>query len=83
MPYPEQSRDSCLPDINLKEPRLFILLDIDIYWEMSIYVAHFVLEPSGDSNDQVVNESFDGPESSDILSSAVVKFDDDGVLAAL
>ena len=50
---------------------------------MSIYVAHFVLEPSGDSNDQVVNESFDGPESSDILSSAVVKFDDDGVLAAL
>ena len=50
---------------------------------MGIHIAHFVLEAFGDPNDQVINEGFDGSESSDILSSAVVKFDDDGVFAAL
>ena len=83
MPCPGARRNSCLPDINLEEPRLLVLLDIDVYWEMGIHVAHFVPETFRDPNDQVVNEGFDSTECSDILSCTMVKFDDDGIFAAL
>ncbi len=45
---------------------------------MGVDVSHLVFESLCDADDQVVDDGFDGAESSDVLASAVVEFDVDG-----
>jgi len=47
---------------------------------MCVDVSHLVLETLGDSNDQVVDESSDCAEGSDVLAGTVVKLDVDDIL---
>lgn len=47
---------------------------------MSVDVAHLVLETSGNTNDQVVDDGTDGTEGGNLLTGAMVQFDRDDVL---
>ena len=67
------------PDVDLVKPSLGVLFDVDIDREMCIDIAHLVLETLGHADDEVVDESLDGPERSDILAGTVVEFNVDGV----
>ena len=66
-----------VPDLNLEEVGLLVLLDVDVDGEMRVDVAHLVLEALGNTNDQVVDEGSDGSESSDVLAVSVVNLDAD------
>lgn len=46
---------------------------------MGVHVAHLVFESFRDADDKVVDERFDGPQSSHVFPYAMVKFDVDGV----
>jgi len=76
LPY----RASSIPDLNLVEASLAVLVDVDVDWEMCVDVTHLVLVALGDTDDHVVDESADGTEGSDTLAVAVVEFDGDEVL---
>lgn len=69
-----------VPDLNLEQTGLLVLVYVDIDGEMCVDVSHLVLETLGDTNDQVVDESADCPEGSDILAGTVVKLDVDDIL---
>jgi len=69
-----------IPDLDLKQTSVLVLLEVDIDGEMSVDVAHLVLEALGNTDDQVVDEGTDGSEGSDILSGTVVQFDVDDIL---
>ena len=72
--------DVNVPDLNLKQTSLVVLVNIDVDWEMCVDVSHLVLEALGDTDDQVVDEGSDGSEGSNVLSRAVVEFDVDDIL---
>lgn len=67
-------------DLDLVLVGLGVLVDVDVDGEMGVDVAHLVLEALGDTNDQVVDQSTDSSESSDILASTVVDLNSDDVL---
>lgn len=46
---------------------------------MRIDISHFVLETPRNANDQIVDESLDGPESSHILARAMMQLDIDNL----
>jgi hypothetical protein len=72
--------NSHVPDLNLEQTGLAVLLDIHVDWEMGVDVSHLVLESLCDTNDQVVDQSSDCAEGSDILSGTVVQLDIDDLL---
>ena len=47
---------------------------------MCVDISHLVLEALGDTNNQVVDESADCAESSDVLAGTVVQLDVDDIL---
>lgn len=47
---------------------------------MCVDISHLVFETLGDTDDQVVDESTDGSESSDVLAGSVVKLNLDNIL---
>lgn len=69
-----------IPDLNLVQASLAVLINVDVDGEMCVDVAHLVLEATGDTDDQVVDESADSAESSDSLASTVVQLNRDDVL---
>ena len=69
-----------LPDLNLPDAGLRVLVQVDVDGEMGVDVAHLVLVALGDADDQVVDEGADGAEGSDALARAVVELDLDEVL---
>lgn len=69
-----------VPDLNLEQTGLAVLLDVYVDWEMGVDVSHLVFESLGDTNDQVVNQGSDCAEGSDILAGTVVKLDIDNFL---
>lgn len=69
-----------IPDLDLVQASLSVLVYVDVDWEMCIDVSHLVLVALGDTNDQVVDESADRSESGDVLSGTVVQFDVDDLL---
>ncbi len=77
---PNSSRKFDVPDFNLKQASLRVLLHVDVDWEMCVDISHLVLEALGNTNDQVVDQSSDRAESSDILSGTVVQLDIDDIL---
>lgn len=46
---------------------------------MGVDVTHLVLEPPSNANNQVVDDSFDGPKCSDVLAGTMMQFDIDNV----
>lgn len=80
-PFPPFFRLGNAPNIHIKTVSLGVLLDIDVDREMSVDVAHFVLESPRHADDHVVDECLDSTECSDIFPRAVMEFDDDGVFA--
>ena len=69
-----------IPDLNLKQTGLAVLVHVDVDGEMCVDVSHLVPEALGDTNDQVVDEGSDGSEGCDVLSGAMVQLDVDEVL---
>jgi hypothetical protein len=69
---PPSGIDINVPDLNLIQTSLSVLVHIDVDWEMCIDVSHLVLEALCDSDDQVVDEGSDSSEGSDVLSRTVV-----------
>lgn len=67
------------PYLNLVQARFRIFLDIDIDGEMCIDISHFVLETPSNANDQVIDESLDGPKSSHVLARAMMQLDIDNL----
>jgi hypothetical protein len=72
---------SSIPDLNLIEACLLVLLDVDVDGEVGIDVSHFVLVALGDADDQVFDDGFDGAERRHILATTVVNLDRDNVFA--
>jgi len=69
-----------IPDLNLKQTGLGVLLDVDVDGEMCVDVSHLVLEALGDTDDHVVDEGTDGSEGCDVLSGTVVQLNVDDIL---
>lgn len=69
-----------IPDLDLPQTRLLVLVQIDVDWEMGVDVAHLVLEALGNTDDQVVDKGADGSQGSDVLARAMVQLDVDDVL---
>jgi len=69
-----------VPDLDVPEASLGVLVDVDVDGEMGIDVAHLVLEALGHTNDEVRDEGADGAEGGDILAVAVVDLNADNVL---
>lgn len=72
-----------VPDLDLPNARLRVLVQVDVDGEMGVDIAHLVLVALGDADDQVVDDRPDGAEGGDILAAAVVDLDVDDVLAGL
>jgi hypothetical protein len=72
--------ESNIPDLNLVQTSLAVLVHVDVDGEMCVDVSHLIFKTLCDTNNQVVNEGSDGSEGSDILSGAVVELDVDNVL---
>lgn len=69
-----------VPDLNVVEASLSVLLNVDVDGKVSVDVAHLVLEALGDTNDQVVDDGTDGTQGSDTLAGTVVQLDRDNIL---
>lgn len=48
-----------VPDLNLVQTSLRVLVNINVDGEMCVDVSHLVLEALGDADDQVVDEGAD------------------------
>lgn len=71
---------SSIPDLNLVQSVVVVLVNVDVDGEMGVDVTHLVLVALGDADDHVVDKGADSAESSDILAVAVVELDVDDVL---
>lgn len=69
-----------VPDLNLEQTSLGVLVHIYVDGEMCVDVSHLVLEALGDANDQVVDEGANCAEGSDVLAGTVVQLDLDNIL---
>lgn len=67
-------------DLDLVQVGLGVLGDVDVDGEMGVDVSHLVLEALGNTDDQVVDESSDSSEGSDVLSDSMVNLNADLVL---
>ena len=77
LPHPG---DYDVPDLNLVQTSLGVLVYVDVDGEMCVDISHLVLEAFGDTDNQVVDEGSDCAEGSDVLSGTVVQFDVDNIL---
>ena len=69
-----------IPDLNIPQPSVRMLVQVDVDREMRIHISHLVLEAFCHADDEVVDECADGAEGSDIFAAAVVELDVDEVL---
>lgn len=69
-----------IPDLHIELAGFIVLLNVDVDGKVSVDVAHLVLEALGDTDDQVVDDSTDGTESSDTLANTVVHLNRDDIL---
>lgn len=68
------SKGSSIPDLNSDQSSFLIRGNVDVDGEMGVDVAHLVLEATGDTDDQVVDDCSDSAEGSDALAVSVVNF---------
>jgi hypothetical protein len=69
-----------IPDLDLPQTSLIVLVQVHVDGEMGIDVSHLVLEALRDADNQVVDQGSDSAESSDVLAGAMVKLNVDDVL---
>lgn len=69
-----------IPDLNLVQASLRVLVDIDVDGEMCVDISHLVLVALGNADDQVVDERADCAEGRNVLPGAVVQLDVDDLL---
>lgn len=69
-----------LPDLNLPQACLAVLVQVDVDREMGIDISHLVLVPLGHTHNEVVDEGADGAQRGDVLARAMVQLDVDDVL---
>ncbi len=80
MPRTVLDTSTNVPDLNLVEASLLVLVHVDVDGEMGVDIAHFVLEALGNADDQVVDQCPDGTEGSDVLAVAMMDLDADNAL---
>lgn len=69
-----------IPDLDLKQTGLAVLLQVDVDGEMGVDVSHLVLEALGDTSDHVLDDGADSAKAGDLLAHTMVKLDGDDVL---
>ena len=72
--------DFGIPDLNVAEAGLGVLLNVHVDGKVSVDVAHLVLEALGNTDDQVVDEGTNGTKGSDSLADTVVHLNGDDIL---
>ena len=70
-----------IPNLQVIETCLAVLLDVDVDGEMGIHISHLVLISLCDANYEVVDDGSDCAEGCDVLARTVVDFDLDNILA--
>lgn len=81
--YRERKRrrfEGSIPDLHNRAASLLVGLNVDVDGEVSVDVTHLVLEATGNTDHQVVNDGADGAEGSNTLAGTVVQLDGDNVL---
>jgi hypothetical protein len=68
-----------VPDLDLPQIGLGVLVEADVDGEMGVDVTHLVLEALGDTDDHVLDDGLDGAESGDVLANAVVDLNGDDI----
>jgi len=68
-----------IPDLNLPQIGLLVLLEVDVDGEMGVDVAHLVLEALCDTDDHVVDERADSSQAGDLFAHTMVELNVDGV----
>jgi hypothetical protein len=68
-----------IPDLNLPQVGVLVLLEVDVDGEMGVDVAHLVLEALCDTDDHVVDERADCSQAGDLFAHTMVELDVDGV----
>ena len=68
-----------IPNLYLVKASLFVLLNVDIDWEMGVDVSHLVFIPLCDTDNEVSDDGLDSAESSDIFAAAMVDLDRDKI----
>ncbi|KAJ5822182.1 uncharacterized protein N7525_011466 [Penicillium rubens] len=74
------TEEGSIPDLHNGAASLGVGLDVDVDGEVSVDVTHLVLEATGNTDHQVVNDGTDGTEGSNTLAGTVVQLDGDNVL---
>ncbi len=69
-----------IPDLDLPQTGLVVLVQVHIDGEMGVDVSHLILETLRDTDNQVVDQRSDCAESGDILASAMVELNINHVL---
>lgn len=89
LPHPDCSkiiakgRENNLPDLNLPQTSLRVLVQVDVDGEMCVDVAHLVLETLGDAGNEVDDDAADSAQRSHVLARTVVHLDLDDILGRL
>jgi hypothetical protein len=73
-------RDLYIPDLNLEDTSLAVLLNVHVDGKMGVDVTHLVQESAGNTDDQIVDEGTDSAEGSNTLANAVMQLDGNGAL---
>lgn len=66
-----------IPNFNLVQASLRVLLNVHVDGEMCVDVTHLVFESLGHTDNKIVDEGLNGSEGRDILAGAVVEFNSD------
>lgn len=69
-----------IPDLNHSAASLSVGLNVDVDGEVSVDVTHLVLEATGDTDHEVVDDGADGTEGSNTLAGTVVQLNGDHIL---
>lgn len=68
-----------IPDLNLPQTSLLLLVQVDVDRKMGVDVSQLVLVALGNTDDHVVDQGANGAESGHILAGAVVQLDVDAL----
>ena len=74
---PPQKSTLNIPNVHLVQSCLIVFLNVHVDGKMGVDISHLVLETLANSNDQIVDDSFDCTERRHVLAGAVVEFDVD------
>ena len=64
-----------VPNVNLEQASLRVLLDVDIDGKMCVDISHLVFETPSDADYEVVDEGLDCSKSGDVLPSTMMQLD--------